>query len=87
VILEEDIEKGQRIESFSIYQEGKRGNPFPVYQGTTVGNRKICALYDPFALQNPLIASGNKIPDSIVLKVKAARGEVVLRKFEAYEEA
>ena len=87
VIIEEDIAKGQRIESFSIFQEGKRGNPFPVFQGTTVGNRKICPLYDPFALQNPLIASGNKMPDSMVLKVKAARGEVVLRKFEAYEEA
>lgn len=87
VILEEDIEKGQRIESFSIYQEGKRGNPFPVYQGTTVGNRKICPLYDPFALQNPLIANGSKMPNSMILKVKAARGEVVLRKFEAYEEA
>lgn len=87
VVLEEDISKGQRIESFSIFQEGKRGNPFPVYQGTTVGNRKICPLYDPFALQNPLIASGSKMPDSMVLKVKAARGEVILRKFEAYEEA
>ncbi len=87
VILEEEISKGQRIESFSLYQEGKHGNLFPVFQGTTVGNRKICTLYDPFALQNPLIASGSKLPDSMVLKIKAARGKVILRKFEAYEEA
>lgn len=87
VVLEEDIEKGQRVESFSIYHESAGKNSFPVYQGTTVGNRKICPLYDPFALQNPLIAGGRKLPDSIILKVKAARGEVFLRKFEAYEEA
>jgi len=87
VILEEEISEGQRIESFSLYQAGKHGNLFPVFQGTTVGNRKICPLYDPFAHQNPLIASGSKLPDSMILKVKAARGKVILRKFEAYEEA
>ncbi len=87
VVLEEDIEKGQRIESFSIYQESAGKHSFPVYQGTTVGNRKICPLYDPFALQNPLIASGSRLPASLVVKIKAARGEVFIRKLEAYEEA
>lgn len=87
VVLEEDISAGQRIESFSIYMEGKGGKSFPVYQGTTVGNRKICPLYDPFMDQNPLIADGREMPLSLTLKIKAARGKVILRKFEAYEEA
>ncbi len=86
VVLEEDISKGQRIESFSIYMENKGGRDFPVFQGTAVGNRKICPLYDPFALQNPLIASGSALPTALKLKIKAARGEVILRKFEAYED-
>ena len=86
VVLEEDISRGQRIESFSVFMEGKGGRDFPVYQGTTVGNRKICPLYDPFALQNPLISSGKSLPGALKLKIKSARGEVYLRKFEAYED-
>ncbi len=55
------------------------GNQFPLFQGTTIGNRKICVLTDPFAEQNKLIDdSGDKI-DRLVVKVTAARDEVFLK--------
>ena len=79
VELREDIALGQRVESFRIEAVFSSGGQFPLYQGTTIGNRKICALVDPFAEQNRLLDdSGEKI-DRLVVKVTAARGEVSLK--------
>jgi len=85
VVLEEDLDFGQRIESFSIYSGSDERMQYQLYQGTTVGNRKICALYNPFADQNPLIARGEGKIKNIIIKIKAARGEVHLKSVRAYE--
>ncbi len=79
VELSEDIAKGQRVEGFRVEAMFPDGNQFPLFQGTTIGNRKICVLTDPFAEQNKLIDdSGDKI-DRLVVKVTAARDEVFLK--------
>ncbi len=83
--LQEDLTKGQRVESFRILTKGWNGEQYPAYQGTCIGNRKICMLQDPFALQNPLIAFPNE-DDSfdLTLQVTAARGEVFLKEIKVY---
>lgn len=84
VEIREDITKGQRIESFRITAESGSGSQYPLYQGTTVGNRKICQLQNPFADQNPLI---NDMEDKILrirIQVTAARDEVWLKDIRVY---
>ncbi len=49
-----------------------------IYQGTTIGNRRICALVNPFAEQNALLDDSGEKVDRIVVKVTAARDEVFL---------
>jgi alpha-L-fucosidase len=79
VELREDIAAGQRVETFRIEAVSASGGQFPLFQGTTIGNRRICALTDPFADQNRLLDdSGDKI-DRLVVKITAARGEVSLK--------
>ena len=84
VVLREDIAKGQRVESFRILAEFESGSQFPLYQGTCIGNKKICQLQDPFALQNPL--TDNSEPEITRLKVQitAARAEVLLKEISIY---
>ena len=84
VELREDIAKGQRVENFRIEAMFPDGNQFPLFQGTTIGNRKICALTDPFAEQNRLLDdSGDKI-DRLLVKVTAARDEVFLKSIRIF---
>lgn len=84
VVLREDIAQGQRIESFQIIAEAPDGSRFPFYQGTTVGNRKICQLKDPFVEQNPLTRSiGNEIK-RLIVHVTSARDEVIMKSIEVY---
>ena len=83
VELREDIAAGQKVETFRIEAVSSTGSQFPLYQGTTIGNRKICALVDPFAEQNRLLDdSGDKI-DKLLIKITAARGEVSLKSITA----
>lgn len=84
VSLSEDIAQGQRIESFRICAATKDGRMFPFYQGTTVGNRKICPLTDPFAEQNPLTRSIPDGIDTLEVRVTAARGEVMLKDIKIF---
>lgn len=84
-VLEEDLDFGQRIESFSVFSGADEKRQFPMYQGTTVGNRKICLLGDPYGDQNPLLSTGGEKTDSLVIKIKAARGEVHLKNIFAFE--
>lgn len=79
VVLSEDIEKGQRVESFEITGEFYGGGQYPLYQGTCIGHKRICKLVDPFAEQNPLIGDGTQKLEKLVVKVKAARDEVYLK--------
>lgn len=86
VELREEIEKGQRIETFRIEAVFHEGKNYPLYQGTTVGNRKICVITDPFAEQNRLLDGSGDKTDKLLVKVTAARGEVSLKQIVVYGE-
>ena len=79
VVLSEDISQGQRVESFRITAEFASGSQYPLYQGTTIGHKKICQLQDPFALQNPLINDSDDEISKLKVQITAARDEVVMR--------
>lgn len=84
VVLREDISEGQRVESFRITAEFASGSQYPLYLGTTIGNKRICQLQDPFALQNPLINDADEEISRIRIQVTAARDEVVMREIKIY---
>ncbi|MDD5897385.1 MAG: alpha-L-fucosidase [Clostridia bacterium] len=84
VEIREDIAQGQRIETFQIIAGTRSGAQFPLYQGTCVGNRKICVLQDPFGQQNPLLSDAQDVVEKLTLFVTAARDEVVLREINVY---
>lgn len=86
VELREEIEKGQRIETFRIEAVFHEGKNYPLFQGTTVGNRKICVITDPFAEQNRLLDGSGDKTDKLLVKVTAARGEVSLKQIVVYGE-
>ncbi len=84
VVLREDISRGQRVESFQILTEEKDGNRFPLYQGTTIGNRKICQLADPFAGQNPLTRPEGYGDGRLIVQITSARDEVFMKEIKVY---
>lgn len=83
VVLREDIAQGQRVEAFRIVPEGSR---LAAYQGTCVGNRRICPLRDPFAGQNPLTDDSAPAVQSLTVQVTAARDEVLMKEITVYGE-
>lgn len=85
VVIEEDLTHGQRIESFQLLKENNGFGQYPVYQGHTVGNRKICTLWDSSKEQNPLLfGNDNQGLDHLVLRITSARGEVFLKDVKVY---
>ncbi len=84
VELREDIAQGQRVESFRIEAQSEDGSRFPLFQGTTIGNRKICQLADPFADQNQLTRTIATGVHSIRVRVTAARGPVAMKEIILY---
>ena len=85
VVIEEDLKHGQRIESFQLVKEKNGYEQYPVYQGRTVGNRKICELWDSSKEQNPLLFGNEDTPlDHLVLRITSARGEPFLRSVKVY---
>ena len=83
IVLEEDLARGQRIESFKIADAGSDAH-FPLYYGTTVGHRAICRLGDPFALQNPLTDDADPAPRVLRLLVTGSRDVPELKTIKAY---
>ena len=83
IVLEEDLTQGQRIESFKIADAASDAH-FPLYYGFTVGNRAICRLGDPFALQNPLTDDSDPAPRSLRLLVTGSRDVPALKTIKAY---
>lgn len=83
IVLREDIARGQRVESFTVTGNFAGGGEYPVYQGTCIGNRKICRITDPFARQNPLIGKMDAAKE-LIITVTAARGEVLLKEITVY---
>ncbi len=85
IVLREKLVKGQRVENFRILANVCNGSQYPLYEGTCIGNRKICVLQNPFADQNPLLNSNqeNDIQE-IILQITAARESVELREMSVY---
>lgn len=75
---------GQRIESFRITAGFPSGAQYALYEGTCVGNRKICILTDPFADQNPLTNDSEAEMSYITIQITAARDEVFIRDIAVY---
>ncbi len=84
IVLREDICEGQRVESFQIEAETEDGSRYPFYQGTVIGNRKICRLRDPFKEQNPLTKSIEYHTKRLIVHITSARDEVVLKEIKVY---
>lgn len=85
VVLREDIAQGQRAESFRIVAETKSGSQYPLYQGTCIGNKKICQLQDPFADQNSLLDDREDTISRIKVHITAARDEVIMKEIKVFE--
>lgn len=85
VVLQEDIAQGQRVESFRITADFTSGSQFPIYQGTCIGHKKICQLYDPFVGQNPLQDDTGERISRIQVRVTAARDEALIKSIKAYQ--
>ncbi len=83
IVLEEDIEQGQRVETFKITGAFAGGGEYPICQGTCIGHRKICRIVDPFSRQNPLIGKMDAATE-LTVTVTAARGEVHLKRIAVY---
>ncbi len=84
VVLREDLARGQRVEGFRITAEFPSGEQYPLYQGTCIGNRKICRLQNPFAFQNPLINDSADGITRLKVHVTAARDTVFMKSIEVY---
>lgn len=84
VVLQEDIAEGQRIESFRITADFSSGNQYPLYQGTCIGNKKICQLQDPFADQNPLTDDTVDTISQVQLRITASRDEALIKSIRLY---
>lgn len=85
VVLQEDIAQGQRVESFRITADFSSGNQYPIYQGTCIGNKKICQLQDPFADQNPLTDDTRETISQVQIRITAARDEAMIKSVKLYE--
>lgn len=85
VVLQEDIAQGQRVESFRITADFSSGNQYPIYQGTCIGNKKICQLQDPFADQNPLTDDTIETISQVQIRITAARDEAMIKSVKLYE--
>ena len=84
LVLQEDIAHGQRVESFRILAGTPSGHQYPIYQGTTIGNKKICQLHNPFEEQNPLLDDTQAMISRIQIQVTSGRDEVLLKEIKVY---
>lgn len=82
VVLREDIAQGQRVESFRITLNDQ--HLMSASEGTCIGNRKICPLHDPFALQNPLTNDSQELIRQVTVHITAARDEVQMKSITLY---
>ena len=79
VVLREDLTKGQRVEGFRILGLDDGRTDYALFEGTCIGNKRICMLEDPFAVQNPLTGYTEKKLPGVRVQITAARDEVFLR--------
>ena len=80
VVLREDLTHGQRVEGFRILGIDEENKvDYALFEGTCIGNKHICELEDPFAVQNPLTGHTNKKLSGVRVQITAARDEVFMR--------
>lgn len=84
IVLCEDIAQGQRVESFRVIASFEGGSQYPIFQGTTIGNRKICQLISPLALQNPLLFEQIQPMKQLTVQITSARYEVIMKEIKVY---
>lgn len=85
IVIREDIARGQRIESFKVKACYENGRCYSIYEGTCIGNRKICEFSDPFAIQNPLTddREGTKVTQ-LILHITSSRGPAKIKEISIY---
>lgn len=85
LVLEEDIAKGQRVETFRVLASYEGGVERVIYEGTAIGNRRVCPLRDPFADQNPLTdLRKSKAVQKLTVHITQARWQPELRDIRLY---
>ena len=72
LILQEDIEKSQRVERFEVFSKNSNSEYEALFSGTTIGYKKIIRFEKPLAVGN------------IIIKIKACRCEPELKKIAIY---
>ena len=82
VVIEEELTKGQRIESFHLLSEFEP--LYPIYCGGAVGNRRICEIHDSAEGQNPLLFKNGKKAEKFILRIMSSRGKVHLKSVKLF---
>lgn len=67
-----------RASAFSASTKKTKAD-YALFEGTCIGNKHICELEDPFAVQNPLTGHTNKKLSGVRVQITAARDEVFMR--------
>ena len=70
VELREPLDKGQRIERFRINHTTADGETFNLFDGTTVGSRRICKLWEPFKLREMDVCITSSRDDQSALSIR-----------------
>ena len=81
VVLAEDIAQGQRVETFRITRNHEK---IACFEGTCIGHKRICPLWDPFANQNPLTDDSAPEIEKLTVHITAARDEVLMKDILVY---
>lgn len=72
IIIQEDIEKSQRVESFEVLAKNSSEKYETLFSGTTIGYKKIIRFEKPLTT------------DSLIIKITSCRCEPELKKFVIY---
>lgn len=72
IIIQEDIEKGQRVESFEVLVKNSSDKYETLFSGTTIGYKKIIRFEKPLTT------------DSLIIKITSCRCEPELKKIVIY---
>ena len=76
VVFQEDLTKGQRVESFRLYAKNNSDQMQDCYIGTCIGHKKICPIH--------IYAQSEVNTDVIRLYITASRATAVFRNIELY---
>ncbi|MBE5776516.1 MAG: alpha-fucosidase [Clostridiales bacterium] len=70
VELREPLDKGQMIERFRINHTTDYGETFNLFDGTTVGSRRICKLWEPITLREMDVCITSSRDDQSALSIR-----------------